>query len=250
MVSAVTARLLCPSPVSGGWMTVIWRAGGRTAVCSAPAVGDSASCQAAIPTVSDDMSVTVMFEAGGRVYQETISSPGTVKQSGRYIRSAPARPTGKIKITHIYPIGIGGDQSDEWIQFENLEEFPVDMTGWVLKTQANEQEFIFGPLIIGPGGRCRIYTSHYDETWCGLNWNSPWEVWGDKRDVGVLFNSLGDEVSRVSYNENEFRFEWQWVETTTVTIPGSQFGAPPSTGGTPSGASANPGGANLLNLPF
>lgn len=272
IVSAVDARLVCPHPVSGGWMTVIWRAGGRTSVCSVPVSGDTASCQAAIPAVGEEMGITILFESGGQVYQHTFTAPGDVRQGGTYIRSAPPRRDGRIRLSHVYPVGIGGTQPDEWIQFENLEEFPVDMTGWVLKTQAKNQTYIFGPFVIGPGGRCRIYTNTNDSTWCDLTWSSGWEIWSDVRDTGVLFNYLGDEKSRISYQRNEdgsfnFQLEWRWIETTTVTIPGSQFGAastqssssssttsggPTTSSGstTPSGSTGNPGGSTLLNLPF
>jgi hypothetical protein len=258
IVSVVDARLVCPGgSAPAGWMTVVWRAGGRTAVCSAPTTGDSATCQAAIPAVSETMAITVTFEAGGRVYQDTFTSPGTVKQGGTTIRSAPAKTEGKIRLTNVYYKGIGGPQADEWIQFENLETTPIDMSGWYLKTQAKDATFIFPEgFIIGPAGRCRIYTNTDDPTWCGLNWNSGWEIWSDIQDVGVLFNAKGEKVARISYDSTGVRLEWYWLEVENVNLPPTAQGgtsassegaggtAPPGgTAGTPTPTTPSSGGA-------
>ncbi len=93
-------------------------------------------------------------------------------------------------------------EPDEYVVIKNLSEYYQDMSGWVLKNISKPSPtFKFPPAIILPGGIIRIYTDEYHPETGGFTFYYGYgDIWSnDKPDIAVLYDALGNEVSRKSY---------------------------------------------------
>ncbi|MCJ7515361.1 MAG: lamin tail domain-containing protein [Dehalococcoidia bacterium] len=93
-------------------------------------------------------------------------------------------------------------EPDEYVVIKNLSTCYQDMTGWTLKNISKPSPtFKFPPMIIMPGGVIRIYTDEYHEETGGLTFYYGYgDIWSnDNSDIAVLYDELGNEVSRKSY---------------------------------------------------
>jgi hypothetical protein len=110
-------------------------------------------------------------------------------------------------------------EPDEYVVIKNISECYVDVTGWVLKnTNKLYPTFTFPSCVMVPGGIIRVYTDEihpetggyrfaytpaytFLELTGGLSFNwGPGDIWSnDKPDIAVLYDALGNEVSRKSY---------------------------------------------------
>jgi hypothetical protein len=93
-------------------------------------------------------------------------------------------------------------EPDEYVVIKNLSTCYQDMTGWQLKNISKySPTFKFPPAIIVPGGIIRVYTDEYHEESGGFTFYYGYgDIWSnDHSDIAVLYDSLGNEVSRKSY---------------------------------------------------
>jgi hypothetical protein len=93
-------------------------------------------------------------------------------------------------------------EPDEYVVIKNLSTCYQDLTGWTLKNISKPSPtFKFPPAIIAPGGITRIYTDEYHEEFDGLTfYYGHGDIWSnDHPDIAVLYDALGNEVSRKSY---------------------------------------------------
>jgi hypothetical protein len=110
-------------------------------------------------------------------------------------------------------------EPDEYVVIKNISECYVDVTGWVLKNMNKlHPTFTFPSCVMVPGGIIRVYTDEINpetggyrfgytpaytflEPTGGLSFNwGPGDIWSnDKADIAVLYDALGNEVSRKSY---------------------------------------------------
>jgi hypothetical protein len=93
-------------------------------------------------------------------------------------------------------------EPDEYVVIKNLSTCFQDMTGWVLKNISKPSpSFKFPSFTIFPGGIIRVYTDEYHPETGGLTFYYGYgDIWSnDKPDIAVLYDALGNEVSRKSY---------------------------------------------------
>jgi hypothetical protein len=93
-------------------------------------------------------------------------------------------------------------EPDEYVVIKNLSSCYVDMTGWQLKNISKPSPvFKFPAFTIYPGGIIRIYTDEYLPEFGGLTFYYGFgDIWSnDHNDIAVLYDALGNEVSRKSY---------------------------------------------------
>jgi hypothetical protein len=93
-------------------------------------------------------------------------------------------------------------EPDEYVVIKNLSTCYIDLTGWKLKNISKPSPtFTFPAVLIVPGGVIRIYTDEYHAEFYGLTfYYGQGDIWSnDKPDIAVLYDSLGNEVSRKSY---------------------------------------------------
>jgi hypothetical protein len=93
-------------------------------------------------------------------------------------------------------------EPDEYVVIKNLSSCYVDMTGWQLKNISKPSPvFKFPEFTIFPGGIIRVYTDEFRPLEGGLTFYYGFgDIWSnDHSDVAVLYDALGNEVSRKSY---------------------------------------------------
>ena len=93
-------------------------------------------------------------------------------------------------------------EPDEYVVIKNLSTCYQDLTGWTLKNISKPSpSFKFPPYTISPGGIIRVYTDENHPETGGLTFYYGYgDIWSnDKPDIAVLYDALGNEVSRKSY---------------------------------------------------
>jgi len=91
---------------------------------------------------------------------------------------------------------------DEYVVIKNLSTCFQDITGWSLKNISKPSPtFKFPPVYIMPGGIVRVYTDEYNPETGGFTfYYGSGDIWSnDHSDIAVLYDALGNEVSRKSY---------------------------------------------------
>jgi endonuclease YncB( thermonuclease family) len=106
-----------------------------------------------------------------------------------------------IEIIDIY---YSGDpttaEKDEYLEFQNFSNQPIDISNWILYADSLGIDFIFPEFIISPGQVCRIYTNEYHSEFCGFSFESDIPVWeNEEGDCGYLFNLELEEISEFCY---------------------------------------------------
>jgi hypothetical protein len=145
-----------------------------------------------------------------------------IKVTAQYLRNwnieiednATAETVYPIKITSVHYKGtvILPDETkcqcykkiepDEYVVIKNLSTCYQDLTGWTLKNISKPgPTFKFPPVYIAPGGIIRVYTDEYHDETGGLTfYYGAGDIWSnDHSDIAVLYDALGNEVSRKSY---------------------------------------------------
>jgi len=93
-------------------------------------------------------------------------------------------------------------EPDEYVVIKNLSTRFQDMTGWVLKNISQPSPpFKFPPYTISPGEIIRVYTDEYHPETGGFTFYYGYgDIWNnDNSNIAVLYDALGNEVSRKSY---------------------------------------------------
>lgn len=93
-------------------------------------------------------------------------------------------------------------EPDEYVVIKNLSTSSQDMTGWTLKNISKPSPtFKFPEFTIYPGQILRIYTDEYHPETGRLTFYYGYgDLWSnDHSDIAVLYDEMGNEVSRKSY---------------------------------------------------
>lgn len=113
---------------------------------------------------------------------------------------APA--TGTIEIGFIRYNANGDDnenKNDEWVEFINAGEGPIDLTGWSVKDESASHRFYFpSGFSLGPGATVRLHTGCGTATTTALFWcNRDSAVWNNGGDTVFVLDPVGNiAVSR------------------------------------------------------
>ncbi len=107
-----------------------------------------------------------------------------------------------VRIIHIFYEGlVFATEADENVEIRNFGTEPVNLEGWLLKDiSEGYPEFIFPYFILNPGQRIRVHTNQIHAYWGGFSFGFASPIWDNEEpDIAVLYNCLGEEVSRGSY---------------------------------------------------
>ena len=118
------------------------------------------------------------------------------------IQPSPPISVENVQITSIFYDGLVPNvESDEYVEISNLGDQPQDLTGCVLMDiSEGYPSFAFLSYILAPGESIRVYTNEYHPEWGGFSFEYSQAIWNNTEpDVAVLYDSQGNEVSRMSY---------------------------------------------------
>jgi len=91
--------------------------------------------------------------------------------------------------------------SDEYVKIVNDGTAPQDMTGWRLLSVKGNQWYTFpAGYVLSPGGAVYVHSGLMatSNPPVHLRWTRK-NIWHDKGDTAVLYDSAGNEVSRLGY---------------------------------------------------
>jgi len=101
-------------------------------------------------------------------------------------------------------------EPDEYVVIKNLSTCFQDITGWTLKNISKPSPtFKFPEYSIYPGEILRVYTDEFHPESGGFSfyWGQG-DLWSnDHPDIAVLYDDVGNEVSRKSYTVPESKVE-------------------------------------------
>jgi endonuclease YncB( thermonuclease family) len=140
-------------------------------------------------------------------YQDTLEkAEAEARQDKMGIWQEPQPPppirVENVQITYIYYDGlVPSVESDEYVEITNRGDQPQDLTGCVLMDISDGYpSFTFPSCILAPGESIRVYTNEYHPEWGGFSFEYSRAIWNNTEpDVAVLYDSQGNEVSRMSY---------------------------------------------------
>lgn len=106
-----------------------------------------------------------------------------------------------IGIFYLRYNAIGDDRdnlNDEYIEFRNKCEYPVDMTGWTLKDAAGH-EYTLPEFIAQNKTKFRLHTGSGTDNKAGLYWNSNRPIWNNAGDNMKMWKPDGQLVLDYTY---------------------------------------------------
>jgi hypothetical protein len=92
-------------------------------------------------------------------------------------------------------------EADEYVEVQNWQLVPADITGWVLKNLDHEEfSFTFPQCVLEPGETVLVYTNEVHPETGGFSFGSEVPLWdNDKSNTAVLYDATGQEISRYTY---------------------------------------------------
>jgi large subunit ribosomal protein L4 len=127
---------------------------------------------------------------------ETAEATETAKdaEAEKPAKAAESRPTIKAGTVQIAKVHVEGD---EYVELQNTNDFPADISGYVLRDKNNEaQSFTFPEAAeLNPGGKLTVFTAPGHR----YSFESKRPIWNDKGDEAELLDASGKVVSTYSY---------------------------------------------------
>lgn len=106
--------------------------------------------------------------------------------------------SGQVSILDIHLDGTGTSKPDEYIEFQNVDSFPIQIDGWTVRND-HGNVFAFPAFLLQPGQVCRVYTDEFHPDWCGFTYRSGSAIWNDDSDCAFLRNGLGTPIDTYCY---------------------------------------------------
>jgi predicted small lipoprotein YifL len=116
--------------------------------------------------------------------------------------SEPAIVVEDVYITYIFYDGlVFRSEADEYVEITNVGDQPQNLAGCVLMDiDEGYPHFVFPYYILEPGQSVRVYTNEYHPESGGFSFGYGKAIWNnDDPDTAVLYDSQGNELSRMSY---------------------------------------------------
>ncbi len=108
-----------------------------------------------------------------------------------------------IQIVNVFYSGIGFDESDEYVEIQNLGVEAQQLQNWTLYDNTNNSHiFTFPFFLIEPGQICRVYTNESHPDFCGFNYGSSTAIWNNNGDCAHLENEGGQLIDEYCYPLN------------------------------------------------
>lgn len=114
----------------------------------------------------------------------------------------PGKP-GQVVIIKVQGNAPGNDWhnlNEEWMQFYNKGDFPVDMTGWVVKDIAG-WTYVFKEFILGPKSYAKLRTGIGEDTKTDIHWNFRRPILNNEGDTIWVSNEKNELISEYSYGD-------------------------------------------------
>jgi hypothetical protein len=92
------------------------------------------------------------------------------------------------------------EEADEYVEIQNWQDIPVDITGWVLKNVDSDVTFTFPSYTLEAYETVRVYTNEIHPAWGSFSFNHEGPIWDNENgNTAVLYDAQGSEISRRRY---------------------------------------------------
>ncbi|MFW6075502.1 MAG: lamin tail domain-containing protein, partial [Chloroflexota bacterium] len=108
--------------------------------------------------------------------------------------------TGDVRVSSIMedPPGVA-DGDGEYVDIQNVDDRPVDLTGWRLEDEVGNSYTFPDDVVIGIDATIRIHVCDGEDSETDLYWGRCSAVWNNDGDTAYLYDSFGDLVHSLSY---------------------------------------------------
>lgn len=90
------------------------------------------------------------------------------------------------------------DADNEYVDFENVSDDSVDMTGWTVEDEAGNDYVFPDGYTLGAGDTVRLHSGDGTDSSTDLYWGAGY-VWNNDGDTAYLYNDAGDLVQKRTY---------------------------------------------------
>jgi hypothetical protein len=111
----------------------------------------------------------------------------------------PPAPGEAVISVFLYDRAVANVESDKYAEIKNVGGSPVNLGGWRLNADDDDQGFWFPSFDLQPGQGCRVYTNEVHLETCGFPFESGKPLWANAGECGHLFDATGAEVSTFCY---------------------------------------------------
>jgi len=158
------------------------------------------SCDAgAVPTVTPT-GISVLATPTPTPTNLSLTLTPTAPVSPTLVISATATPmtSGRVSIVAIHYDGTGNSEPDEYIAFQNVDSFLIQIKGWTMRDD-NGHVFTFPTFLMQPGQVCRVYTDEFHPDWCGFTYRNSFAIWNNESDCAFLRDRWGTPIDTYCY---------------------------------------------------
>jgi hypothetical protein len=107
--------------------------------------------------------------------------------------------TGNIDIVNIVYDGGGSYEADEYVEFKNVDNEPIQLLNWTLSDEG-DHVYTFPAYLIKPGQACRVYTNVFKPEWCGFSYGRGSGIWNNTGgDTATLRDASGTVIDTYTY---------------------------------------------------
>lgn len=110
---------------------------------------------------------------------------------------------GSLSVVQVHADASGNDhenENGEYIVFKNTGDGTLDLSGWVLKDDADHTYYFPDGFTLPPGETVTVYTGSGTNTDSEVYWGSDSAVWNNGGDTIIVTNANGDVVIRREYS--------------------------------------------------
>jgi hypothetical protein len=104
----------------------------------------------------------------------------------------------EIRITHI-DLDLE-NKGKEFVTIENFGDMDQEMTGWILRDQA-QHEYRFPRFILVARGRVNVWVGSGVDTETDLYWGKKIAIWNNAGDSAYLLDSLANVVANFTVDK-------------------------------------------------
>lgn len=133
---------------------------------------------------------------------EHTSTPTPTSTPTATATSTPTSSEGELSVWNIHEDAEGNDHynlNDEYIEFKNTGDQPLDLSGWTVADEADHTYHFPTGFTLDPGATVTLYTGSGDDTESELYWGSGRAIWNNGGDTIIVKNEKGDVVIRQEY---------------------------------------------------
>jgi micrococcal nuclease len=113
----------------------------------------------------------------------------------------PAPGMSIMEVRHNPPGPDDEHLNDEYVTIANDGEDVIDLTGWTLRDESSQNRFVFGDVVLAPGGSVTVRTGCGSDRPDTAYWCAARSIWSNTGDTVMLQDTHGNVVDWWTYGD-------------------------------------------------